>query len=283
LGRNRDTVTAAETTTARRHLYYLRAFTGITRREWLRFIRQHGRLAASIVRPLIWLAVFSVGFRNALGLSITPPYQTYILYDVYLVPGLAGMMLLFHGMQNSLSMVYDREMGSMRVLLTSPLPRWYLLAARLTATTLVITPVVVVFLFLARFWDVRPPWTGYATALPAIVLSGFMLGAFGLLLSSMIRQLENFAGVMNFVIFPMFFTSTALYPIWRLEDSSVLIARLAQLNPFTYAVELIRFTLYLQIDVISLAVVIGATLIFFMAAVAGYQPERAWAIKRADT
>ena len=41
-----------------------------------------------------------------------------------------------------------------------------------------------------------------------------MLGALGLALSSSIRQLENFAGVMNFVIFPMFFLSSALYPIW---------------------------------------------------------------------
>jgi ABC-2 type transport system permease protein len=39
-----------------------------------------------------------------------------------------------------------------------------------------------------------------------------MLGAVGLALSSLIRQLENFAGVMNFVIFPMFFASTALTP-----------------------------------------------------------------------
>ena len=30
-----------------------------------------------------------------------------------------------------------------------------------------------------------------------------MLGAMGLFLSSTIRQLENFAGVMNFVIFPL--------------------------------------------------------------------------------
>ena len=47
-----------------------------------------------------------------------------------------------------------------------------------------------------------------------------MLGALGLVLSSFIRQLENFAGVMNFVIFPMFFTSSALYPLWRVKESS---------------------------------------------------------------
>jgi ABC-2 type transport system permease protein len=261
---------------------WARATLGITTREWLRYTRQHGRWAAAIIRPMIWLAVFSVGFRSALGLSITPPYQTYVLYEVYLVPGLAGMMLLFHGMQTSLSMVYDREMGSMRVLLTSPLPRWFLLCARLVATTLVVMPMVVAFLIIARFWDVRPPWLGYLAALPAILLSGLMLGAFGLLISSMVRQLENFAGVMNFVIFPMFFTSTALYPIWRLEDASTVIARLAALNPFTYAVELIRFALYLRVDATALVVVALSFLVCIALSTFGYQPERAWSIRRAD-
>ena len=44
-------------------------------------------------------------------------------YDVYIAPGLVGMVLLFNGMQSSLAMVYDREMGLMRLLLTAPLPR----------------------------------------------------------------------------------------------------------------------------------------------------------------
>jgi ABC-2 type transport system permease protein len=200
--------------------YALRALAGIMRREILRFVGQHGRFAAAIVRPLVWLGIFAAGFRSVLGLSIIPPYQTYILYEVYIVPGLVGMMLLFHGMQSSLSMVYDREMGSMRVLLTAPLPRWWLLGARLLANTVTVLPIVYLFLLLARFWDVRPPVLGYVTALPALILAGLMLGAFGLALSSMIRQLENFAGVMNFVIFPLFFASTALYPLWRLEEVS---------------------------------------------------------------
>ena len=68
-----------------------------------------------------------------LGLSITPPYQTYVLYEVYVTPGLAGMILLFSGMQSSLSMVYDRETGAMRTLLVSPYPRWFLLGSKLLA------------------------------------------------------------------------------------------------------------------------------------------------------
>ena len=69
------------------------------------------------------------GFRAALGIAIIEPYDTYIPYEVYIIPGLACMILLFNGMQGSLSMVYDREMGSMRVLLTSPLPGPFCCAA----------------------------------------------------------------------------------------------------------------------------------------------------------
>lgn len=257
------------------------AFTGIMRREMLRFLGQHGRFAAAIVRPLVWLGIFAVGFRSVLGLSIIPPYQTYILYEVYIVPGLAGMMLLFHGMQNSLSMVYDREMGSMRVLLTAPLPRWWLLGARLLASTITVLPIVYIFLLLSRFWEVRPPPLGYLAALPALVLAGLMLGAFGLALSSLIRQLENFAGVMNFVIFPAFFASTALYPLWRLEEVSPVLAGLAWANPFSHAVELIRYALYLQVPPLSLLVCLVSLVAFFSLAVWGYDPGRGFWARRA--
>ena len=106
-------------------MHYARAFYGIVWRELLRFLQQRERLLAALVRPLIWLIIFAAGFRAALGISIIPPYETYITYDVYITPGLLAMIQLFQGMQSSLSMVYDREMGSMRVLLTTPLPRWF--------------------------------------------------------------------------------------------------------------------------------------------------------------
>ena len=100
---------------------YVTALAGILWREILRFVNQRERFLAALVRPLIWLFIFAAGFRSVLGVSITPPYDTYITYETYIVPGLVAMIQLFNGMQSSLSMVYDREMGSMRVLLTSPL------------------------------------------------------------------------------------------------------------------------------------------------------------------
>src|SRR3984893_18962681 len=115
--------------------HILRALRAVTTRELMKFVRQRGRLLSALVRPLIWLAVFAVGFYDVFGVSIIPPYKTYITYQVYIVPGLLGMILLFHAMQSSLSMVYDREMGVMRLFATTPLPRWVLLACQPVART----------------------------------------------------------------------------------------------------------------------------------------------------
>ncbi|HEU4661763.1 MAG TPA: ABC transporter permease [Pseudolabrys sp.] len=261
---------------------YVICLKGIIWRESLRFLHQRERFISALVRPLVWLFIFAAGFRQVLGVSIIPPYQTYILYAEYITPGLMAMIQLFNGMQSSLSMVYDREMGNMRTLLVSPMPRWYLLCSKLIAGTAVSLLQVYAFLLIAWFWGIEPPPIGYVLALPALVLSGLMLGALGMLISSVIKQLENFAGVMNFVIFPMFFASSALYPLWRVREGSPALYYICQYNPFTHAVELIRFALYAQIDWISLAVVCGCTVLFMVAAILAYDPARGLLARRGE-
>jgi ABC-2 type transport system permease protein len=253
----------------------LAGLLAVSSREVVKFVHQTGRLVSAVVRPSLWLLVFAAGFQNVFGVSIIPPYETYIRYEVYVVPGLLGMVLLFNGMQSSLSMVYDREMGVMRLLLTAPLPRWYLLLCKLAAGTLLSVLQAYVFLLVCAAFQVDLPWRGWLTALPAVLLAGFMLGAVGLLLSVHIRQLENFAGTMNFVIFPMFFVSSALYPLWKVQESGAeVVYQAARFNPFTHAVELIRFALYGQFNATAAAVVGGCFLVCFALAVLGYDPQR---------
>jgi ABC-2 type transport system permease protein len=276
-----EVVTLAPETTARdRRAHYLICLAGIMRREGLRWLNQRGRFISALVRPLVWLVIFAAGFHFVLGVSISPPYRTYIPYEVYIAPGLAGMIQLFNGMQSSLSMVYDREMGSMRTLMVSPFPRWFLLAAKLLAGVAVSVVQVYIFFAIAWFWDIHAPLTGYIAVLPALVLSGMMLGALGLVLSSFIKQLENFAGVMNFVIFPMFFTSSALYPLWRMQQASLPLYWAAQANPFTHAVELIRFALYDRLDPVSALVLCAYTALFMALAIIGYDPGRGLLARR---
>src|SRR6266436_6117368 len=172
----------------------IQALRAVTTREIVKFLQQRGRLLSALVRPLMWLAVFAAGFYNVFGVSIIPPYKTYITYQVYIVPGLLGIILLFHGMQSSLSMVYDREMGVMRLLLTAPLPRWVLLVCKLVAGTVLAVITCYVFLGICAL---RIPWydrstaefmwlvpfdinfdaSAWLTVLPALIVSGLMLGA----------------------------------------------------------------------------------------------------------
>ena len=111
---------------------------------------------------------------------------------------------------------------------------------------------VYVFLLITWIYGNDFPNIGYVTALPAFILTGLMLGSIGLLISSQIKQMENFASVMNFIIFPMFFASSALKLLWKVREKSELVYWVCVYNPFNYAVELVRFALYAQFDLLSL-------------------------------
>jgi ABC-2 type transport system permease protein len=261
-------------------LYALRA---MTKREFTKFLQQKGRLISAFVRPALWLFVFAVGFRGVYGVDAGEPYlQRSVNYEYYILPGLTCMVLLFSGMQSSLAMVYDREMGVMRLLLTAPLPRWYLLTAKLLSGTFLSVLQAYAFLIICLPFDwftgLRVAFNdpmGWLYVLPALIMTGMMLGALGLLLSVYIKQLENFAGTMNFVIFPMFFISPSLFPLWYLRESGAdVVYWVASANPFTYGVQLVRYASEGQFYGLGAVVVVGCTVAFLVAAVYGYDPQR---------
>jgi len=165
----------------------------------------------------------------------------------------------------------------MRLLLTAPLPRPWLLFAKLIATALLSLVQVLAFVVVAAALGTTLPMQPgpLLHALVAALASALMLASLGLLLSVHIKQLENFAGTMNFVIFPMYFLSTALYPLWKLEESGATwVWRAAQINPFTHAVEWIRFALYGKDPGIAPWIVLGTLALCFTLACRGYDPRR---------
>ncbi len=252
---------------------YYNCFKGIIYKELLRFFKQKSRFFSALVRPLLWLLIFSTGFKSALGLAIIPPYETYITYETYIVPGLVGMIMLFNGMQSSLMMIFDREMGSMKILLSSHISRNFLLFSKMFATAIVSTIQSVAFLIVAYFYGVQMSVEGYLLIVPVILVSSLILNAMALFLSSVIKQLENFATVMNFVIFPMFFLSSALYPLWKIKDSSLLIYNISSYNPFTFVVEFIRFTLYGKFDLHNFVIILVLIVASLAAAFMGYSSK----------
>jgi len=79
---------------------------------------------------------------------------------------------------------------------------------------------------------------------------------------------------MNFVIFPMFFLSSALYPLWKMQEASEWLYWICMFNPFTHAVELVRYALYMQLNTDALLITVVTTVFFSIMAVIGFNPQK---------
>ncbi len=209
------------------------ALSGVVGREYKRVIRRRGRLLSTFARPLIWLVIIGSGFS-----ALIPGGE--FSYHKYLLPGIIGMVILFSSLLSALGSISDREFGSMRMLLIAPVPRGVIVLGKTVSSTLLGATFAIVLSPLVLLFNVDVGFLSYLGFLGAAILTGLALSSLGMLVASRIRQLENFAVVMNFVIFPMFFLSGALYPAAKLPGY---LQPLVRINPLTYGVDLMRRTL----------------------------------------
>jgi ABC-2 type transport system permease protein len=210
------------------------AIVAVTVREFKRFLRQHGRLISTFARPLLWLAVVGAGFER-----IVPTAGT-VSYLQFLLPGIFGMVILFSTMLSALATVHDREFGPIRMLLVAPIDRWVTVVAKTISSTLIGVFQCVVLFPLIWILGLNPSATQLLQLLGAIILLSLTLSALGMLIASRLRSVENFAGVMNFLLFPMFFLSSALYPAEMLPGY---LQPFVRADPLTYGIDLMRYAL----------------------------------------
>jgi ABC-2 type transport system permease protein len=203
---------------------------GIVGREFKRVLRSRPRLASTFARPLIWLIIIGSGFS-----TLIPGGQ--FSYHKYLLPGIIGMVILFSSLLSALGSIQDREFGSMRMLLIAPVPRGLIVLGKALSATLLGAAFAIVLTPLAWIFDIHFGAVDYLEFLGAVLLCALALSSLGMLVASRIRKLEDFAVAMNFVIFPMFFLSGALYPTEKLPDW---LQPLVRVNPLTYGVDLMR-------------------------------------------
>ena len=206
----------------------LRAITAIIARELKRTLRQRGRLLSSLVRPLLWLVVIGSGVE-----TVTRDGT----YRSFLAPGLVAMALLFGGMLAALSLVHDKESGVLRLLLMAPLHHGWIVGARTlssAAAALLQALLLLATLALCGWVGVGTGWPLLATGM---VLTALTAATLGMLVAVWVRSLENFAVMMNLLIFPVFFLSGALYPVQGLPPW---LKTVAVINPFSYGVDLIK-------------------------------------------
>lgn len=211
----------------------IRPVFAVVERDLVKLFKQKGRLLSSLVRPLIWLLVIGTGF-DSLVKSDDSTYRS------FLIPGVIGMSILFGALLGALSTVYEKESGVMRLMIIAPFSHYWIVFAKMTAATIsAYVQVILLLIVLILIGDINLS-INWSLLFFSIFILSIACSGIGMLVASFSKTLDNFAAIMNFVIFPVFFLSGSLYPVSKLPDP---LGILAKLNPYTYGVDLLKHSI----------------------------------------
>lgn len=206
------------------------AVKAVVGRELSKVFRQKGRLISSMVRPLIWLLVIGSGVGSMLQGEQQDGYLS------FLVPGIVAMTLLFAALLSALTLVYDKEFGVMRMMLIAPIEHYWIVISKLIAATIIAMVQAVMLLVILIFLGLIDVKMALLLLIPASA-TAICCAAIGGLIAAWSKTLDNFAVIMNFFIFPLFFLSGALYPVSQLPE---FLKYIVFINPFSYGVDLMK-------------------------------------------
>jgi ABC-2 type transport system permease protein len=203
-------------------------------REMKRTWRAKSRVIGSLMMPLFFLVFLGTGFRGAM----LPDLPEGVDYVTYLVPGSLGMTLLFSSLFGGLQVLWDKEFGFLKEIMVTPVSRLSIVLGRMAGgTTLALVQGLAILSLSVPFgFRIQGPG-GFLTALAFMVLIAFTFIGIGLAFASRMKDMHGFQLVINFVAFPVFFLSGALYPI---ESLPAVLKPLVFLDPLTYGVDGLR-------------------------------------------
>ena len=203
-------------------------------REMKRFIRAKSRIVGSLMQPFFFLAFLGLGFNK----MAIPGVAAGVNYISFLVPGILGMTLLFSSSMQGLSVLWDREFGFLKEIMVAPVNRVSIVLGRIAGgtTTTIFQGLLVLLLSLLMGFHVTH-WAGLLPALVFMVLIAFTFIGFGLIFASKMKDMQGFGIIINFIIFPLFFLSGALYP---LNNLPWFIRALSYIDPLTYGIDGMR-------------------------------------------
>lgn len=224
-------------------------------REMKRFMRAKSRIVGALAMPLFFLAFLGLGFRRI----PIPGLEGDVNYIRFLVPGILGMSLLFSSTFSGLSVLWDREFGFLKEIMVAPVNRVSIVLGRMAGgmTTALIQAVLILGISFLMGFKI----TSILSLLLAIIFMTLIAATFiglGLIFASKMKDIQGFSIIMNFVIFPLFFLSGALYP---LDNFPFWLKYLSYIDPLTYGVDGLRWAL---IGISSFSVVLNfIALVFF--------------------
>ena len=204
---------------------------------WLRqlklFIRARSRLIANIIQPFFFLAFLGLGLR-----SITlPGLSSRFGYLDFLAPGMIAMSVIFSSMFAGISVIWDRQFGFLKEVLVAPVSRISIVVGRTLGGSTVALIQGLIILVASAILGVKISLIGLAPALVFMLLIAFFAVGLGLSMAARLQDPNAFPLLMNLILMPAVFLSTAFFP---LESVSEWLRYVIYLNPLTYMVDGLR-------------------------------------------
>ena len=225
-------------------------------RQIKRYLRSRARIVGSLGQPMLFLF--------ALGYGLGPMYAAANNGETYLsfiAPGIIAMSVLFTAMFSGIELIWDRQFGFLKETFVAPVPRINVMLGRtLGGATVAMLQGCIVFV-IALIAGFRPEsWVMVPVALVGMFLIAVTFTALGTAVACTLEDMQGFQLIMNFLIMPLFFLSGALFPLRGIPQA---LEYLVMLNPLSYGVDFLRFTLLstshwspmLSLGILSIALV----------------------------
>ncbi len=227
-------------------------------RQVKRYLRSRSRIVGSLGQPILFLV--------ALGFGFGPIYQQANGGDYlqFLAPGVIAMSILFTAIFSGIELIWDRQFGFLKETLVAPVPRLHIMIGRTLGGATVAMLQGLIVLVITLLVGFRPEsWALLPLALATMFLIALFFTALGTALACVLKDMQGFQLIMNFLVMPLFFLSGALFP---LDTAPAGLKVAAMVDPLSYGVDALRGTLTgaahfgLGFDLILLATLTVVTL-----------------------
>ena len=212
-------------------------------RNLKRYVRSKSRILGSLGMPLFFLLLLGFGVNPSMKMAGVDSG-----YFGFIVPGIVAMSVLFVSMFAGIQVIWDKQFGFLKETLVAPISRVEIMLGQTLggATTSLIQGLLTLVIAFLIGGGVTFTLTGFLIALVFMLLTGISFTAVGISIASRMEDMHGFQLIMNFVIFPIFGLSGALFPISNLPSWARI---LVYVDPLTYGVEGIRYGLLGTADI----------------------------------
>jgi ABC-2 type transport system permease protein len=229
-------------------------------RQIKRFFRSKSRIVGSVGQPLLFLLALGYGLGSIYKRAGDGNYLN------FLVPGIMAQTVLFAAMFYGAMIIFDRQFGFLKETMVAPTSRLKIMigGALGGATTATMQGLLVLAISYVLGFRAAHPWM-IPIALFIMFGLAIAIASFSSGIGSFVQDMQGFQAINQFLVFPLYFLSGALYP---LTNVPTWLRYVAEVNPISYTVDAMRWSLIgvskfgIAKDLIALAITIVICIIF---------------------